>query len=102
MACSQIRHSFIHSSIHSFIYILTIDKDRATEVDWIIIIIIILFVQKPKMQQCRTKDMDVEQDTPGSDRQALTVAFKRKNTVTHKYTKHSKCTKHKIHITKAI
>jgi len=32
------------------------------------IIVIILFVQKPKMQQCKTKNMDVEQDTPGSDK----------------------------------
>jgi len=48
---------------------------------------------KTKDAAIPTKDMDVEQDTPGL-RQALTVAFEKMNTVTHKYTRYSNCTKH--------
>jgi len=44
--------------------------------------------------------MNVEQDTPGSDK-LLRWPLKKKNTVTHKYTKYSNCTKHKVHIIKA-
>ena len=46
--------------------------------------------------------MDVEQDTPGSDKLLRwPLRKKEKNTVTHKYTKYSNCTKHKVHIIKA-
>ena len=44
----------------------------------------------------QTKDMDVEQDTPGPDKLLRWWPLK-KNTVTHKYTKYSNCTKHKVH-----
>ena len=44
----------------------------------------------------QTKDMDVERDTPGSDK-LLRWPLK-KEYVTHKYTKYSNCTKHKVHI----
>ena len=52
----------------------------------------------------QTKNMDVEQDTPGSDKLLRGLWEKKKekkNTVTHKYTKYSNCTKHKVHIIKA-
>jgi len=65
----------------------------------IIIIIIILFVQKPKMHQCKLKTW-----TLNKTHQAQTSSYGglwEKNTVTHKYTKYSNCTKHKVHIMKA-
>ena len=61
------------------------------------IIIVILFVQKSKMQ---TRDMDVEQDAPGSDK--LLRWPLSKEYVTHKYTKYSNCTKLKVLITKQL
>ena len=44
--------------------------------------------------------MDVEQDTPGSDK-LLRWPLKKEYGNTHKYTKYSNCTKHNVHIIKA-
>jgi len=57
-----------------------------------VIIITILLVQKPKIQQCKTKDMDAEHDMP------LHYGGLWERKKTHKYTKYIKCTKYKIHI----
>jgi len=55
---------------------------------------------KTKDEAIQTKDMDVEQHTPGSDK--LLRWPSKKNTVTHKYTKYSNCTKPEVHVIKAI
>jgi len=55
---------------------------------------------KSKDAAIQTKDMDVEQDTPGSDK-LLRWPLKKEYGNTHKYTKYSNCTKHNVHIIKA-